>query len=71
MKEEYYYLSVKISGDLIVLLERMPKEIHKSPTNILKRAIFLMDVAIKSRKEGKKLAVLDSNEKKVSDIIWI
>ena len=64
-------MSLNISPELNDKLERMSEESHTSKSDILRKAIFLMDLAIDSKKHGNKLAVVNSEGQKVTDIVGV
>jgi len=64
-------MSLNISPELAEKLEKMSEESHSSKSDILRKAIFLMDIAIDSKKEGNQLAVVNKDGQKVSGILGI
>jgi predicted transcriptional regulator len=71
MRSEALKMSVHLSPELSKKLEKMSEESHSSKSDVLRKAIFLMDVAIDSKKHGNKLAVVDQKGHKVSEIIGV
>lgn len=61
--------SVELSPELAEKFEEMSEIEHTSKSDILRKALFLMHVAIKSRRNGRELAVVDKAGHKVGDII--
>ena len=64
-------MSLNISPELAEKLEKMSEESHTSKSDVLRKAIFLMDIAIDSKKEGNQLAVVNKDGQKVSGILGI
>lgn len=64
-------MSLNISPELAEKLEKMSEESHSSKSDVLRKAIFLMDIAIGSKKEGNQLAVVNKDGQKVSGILGI
>lgn len=64
-------MSLNMSPELSDKLEKMSDESFTTKTDILKKAIFLMDIAIESKRKGNKLAIVDSKGHKISEIIGI
>ena len=64
-------MSLNISPELAEKLEKMSEESHSSKSDVLRKAIFLMDIAIDSKKEGNQLAVVNKDGQKVSGILGI
>lgn len=61
--------SVELSPELAEKFEEMAKQEHASRSDIFRKALFLMHVAINSKKRGRELAVVDQSGHKVGDII--
>ncbi|MCC2667258.1 MAG: hypothetical protein K0R24_2092 [Gammaproteobacteria bacterium] len=61
--------SVELSPELAEKFEEMAKQEHASRSDIFRKALFLMHVAINSKKKGREIAVVDQSGYKVSDII--
>ena len=64
-------MSLNMSPELNEKLEKMSREAHATKTDILKKAIFLMDIAMNSKKMGNQVAVVDKKGHKVSDILGV
>lgn len=64
-------MSLNISPELAEKLEKMSEESHSSKSDVLRKAIYLMDIAIDSKKEGNQLAVVNKNGQKVSGILGV
>ena len=64
-------LSLNMSPELNDKLEKMSIESHATKTDILKKAIFLMDIAMESKKEGNQVAIVNKKGQKVSEILGI
>lgn len=69
MGKDMVRFSVEMSPELANKFEEMSEIEHTSKSDIFRKALFLMHVAIDSKREGNKLAVVDKNGHKVSDII--
>lgn len=69
MNKNMIRYSVEMSPELSDKFEEMSKAEHSSKSDIFRKALFLMHVAIDSKKEGNKLAVVDKKGQKISDII--
>ena len=59
----------EMSPELADRFEEMVESEHASKSDIFRKALFLMSVAIDSKKKGYCIAVVDRNGQKVSDII--
>lgn len=57
-------LSLDVSEDINILLEELQKKMGvTSKSEVLRRAIALVDVAVNANEEGKKLVIANANEK--------
>lgn len=52
-------LSLDVSPELNQLLEELARETDSSKSDVLRKAIALMDVAVEAKEQGKKLYVSD------------
>ena len=64
-------MSLNMSPELNGILEKMSKEAHATKTDILKKAIFLMNIAMDSKKKGNAVAVVNQEGYQVSEILGI
>lgn len=56
-EREKVRLSLDVSPELYQLLESLAKRTDESKSDVLRKAIVLMDVAVKASQEGKRLLV--------------
>jgi predicted transcriptional regulator len=63
--------SVKIAPEMAQKLETMAKDTHSSKSDILRKALLIMDIAIDNKKRGIKLALVNNEGQKVSEIVGI
>jgi len=64
-------MSLHISPELNEELEQMSEEAHASKSDILRKAIALIKVAMDAKKSGKKLAILNENKELVNEIVGL
>lgn len=64
-------MSLNMSPELNEKLEEMSNGAHATKTDILKKAIFLMYIAMDSKKKGNQVAIVDSKGRKVSEILGV
>lgn len=64
-------LSLHLSRDTDERLERLCDESGITKSELLRRSLALMEIAIDIKKKGNHLAVLNKNDHKVSDIIGL
>lgn len=69
MAKEMVRFAGEMSSDIAQKFDDMVKSQHSSNSDIFRKALFLMYVAIESKKKGNSIAVVDKNGRKVSDII--
>lgn len=55
-------LSLDISPDLNATLERLAQESHTSKSEVLRKAIALIDVAIDAKEQNQKLGVFENKD---------
>ncbi len=61
--------AMEMSPELAEKLDEMSEIEHTSKSDILRKALFLMHVAITSKGKGNQIAVVDKAGHKVGDII--
>jgi hypothetical protein len=64
-------MSLNISPQMAEKLEKMSEESHSSKSDVLRKALILMDIALDSQKEGLQIAIVDKDGKKVSGILGL
>ena len=69
MSKEMVRFVGEMSPDLAHKFDEMVESEHTSKSDIFRKALFLMHVAIESKKKGNQIAVVDREGHKVSDII--
>lgn len=70
-RRERVRLSLDVSPELNQKLDELSEKIHGSRSDVLRRAIVLMDVAVRARDEGHKLGVVDKNQPLLTEIVGI
>jgi hypothetical protein len=75
MADEKIRLSLDVSPELNDLLEELAKDIDGNKSDVLRKAITLMDVAVQANKNNRKLLIADSDvnldSPRVQEIIGI
>jgi predicted transcriptional regulator len=64
-------LSVEVSGELDALLEELAKETHGTKSDVLRKGIALMQVAVDAKKKGQRLGVADKDQKLEKELVGI
>ena len=69
MSKKNVRLSLDVSVELNELLEAMGKETHSTKSDVLRKSIALLEMAVREKKQGNHLGVFDNNQKIVKEII--
>ena len=64
-------VSLDISPQLYEKLQSLAQELHSTKSDVLRKSLVLLDVAVEARKNGKKLGLADSNNQLTTEIIGI
>lgn len=64
-------MSLHLSEETNDMLEKLCEDNHLSKSEFLRKSIALMELALKYKKKGDHLIVVDNNNNKVSEIIGI
>lgn len=64
-------LSLDISGELNDKVEELAEEINGTKSDVLRRAIALLDLAIQARKDGKKFGIAEKSQQLTTEIVGI
>ena len=62
-------VSLDISPELYAKLQEMARDIQGTKSDVLRKSLALMDVAIQARKDGKKIGIADRTEQLTTEII--
>lgn len=64
-------LSLDLSPETNEVLERLAKETHGAKSDVLRKAIALMEVAVKAKSEGKKFGVANPDQELATEIVGL
>ena len=64
-------LTVDVSPELNETLDQLAGNAHLTKSEILRRAIALMEVAAQAHKKGQKLALIDKDQQALTEIVGI
>jgi hypothetical protein len=64
-------LSLDVTTEMNSTLESLAAKIGGTKTDVLRRAIALMDVAVKAREDGKKFGVAEPGQPLATEIVGI
>lgn len=63
--------ALSVSPELAQRLEDMAKQEHTTKSEIIRKALAVMTIALDNKKVGNRLAVVDKSGSKVSDILGL
>ena len=64
-------MSLHLSPETNDALKAMSEDNHMTKSELLRKALALMEVALKNKEKGNHLVIVDKNDKKVSEIIGL
>lgn len=64
-------LSLDISPEANELLERLAAQIGGTKSDVLRKAIVLMEVAIQAKRDGKKFGIADKDQQLATEIVGL
>jgi predicted transcriptional regulator len=62
-------VSLDISPELYAKLQGLAHDIRGTKSDVLRKSLALMDVAVQARKNGKKIGIADTSEQLTTEII--
>ena len=71
MSSEKVRLSLDVSPELNQVLEELATKIHGTKSDVLRKAIALMDVAVQAKEKHQKLGIMDENQQLVTEIVGL
>jgi hypothetical protein len=63
-------VTVTISGTSATLLAKLAEQAGSDPSSLLMRALGLYDLALKAKREGKKLGFYDPDRDELSEVAF-
>jgi predicted transcriptional regulator len=64
-------LSLDVSDEVNDVLESLASKMHGTKSDVLRKAIALMQVAVTAKEEGKKFGVADSDNTLTTEVIGL
>ncbi len=64
-------LSLDISAELNALLERLAVTTGGTKSDVLRKAIALMEVAVEAKRQGKKFGIADKDQQLATEIVGL
>ena len=71
MNEDRIKLSVEVSPELYRTIDRLAKQGHESKSDVLRKGIALMQVALEAKQDGKKIGIAAFGQPLEKEIIGI
>jgi predicted transcriptional regulator len=71
MSEERIKLSVEVSPELYETIDRLAKKGHESKSDVLRKGIAFMQVALEAKQAGKKIGIAALGQSLETEIIGI
>lgn len=69
MSKKTVRLSLEVSPELNNALERMANLMHASKSDVLRKSVALIDLALKEKDKGNHLGVFNEEQKMIKEII--
>jgi len=70
-KKDTVSLSLHVSPELNRMLEEMASDTHTTKSDVMRKAIAIMEVAIKAKQSKQKIGILDQNDRLINEIVGI
>lgn len=64
-------LSLDVSSELNELIEKLAAATNSSKSDVLRRAISLMEVAVEAKRQGKRVGIAEKDQPLATEIIWL
>ena len=71
MSAEKVRLSLDVSPELNQTLEDLAAKIHGSKSDVLRKAIVLMELAVQAKEKQQKLGIVDKDRQLVTEIVGL
>ena len=71
MSKQQIRLSLDVSPELNDILEDMADKTHSSKSEVLRKSIVLMEVAVREKAMGNHLGVVSKNQEIVKEIVGL
>jgi len=64
-------LSLEVSSQVNETLESLASKMHGSKSDVLRKAIALMEVAVRAKEEGKRFGIADPDQRLTTEIVGL
>jgi predicted transcriptional regulator len=71
MQKKQIRLSLDVSSELNNILDQMAEKTHSSKSEVLRKSIALMEVAVDEKSKGNHLGVVSKDQKILKEIIGL
>jgi predicted transcriptional regulator len=71
MSTDKVRLSLDVSPELNQTLEELATKIHGSKSDVLRKAIVLMELAVEAKEKQQKLGIVDKDRRLVTEIVGL
>ena len=69
-KKETVRLSLDVSVELNTLINQLAADTNSTKSDVLRRAVTVLRVAVDAKREGKKFGIAERNQTLTTEIIW-
>lgn len=70
-KEKTVRLSLDVSVELNKLINQLAKETNSTKSDVLRRAVTLLNIAVDAKQQGKKIGIAERDQPLATEIIWL
>lgn len=70
-KKEMVRLSLDVSVELNTLINQLATETTSTKSDVLRRAVTLLSVAVEAKRQGKKIGIAEKDQPLATEIIWL
>jgi hypothetical protein len=70
-KKETVRLSLDVSIELNALINQLATDTNSTKSDVLRRAVTLLSVAVDARRQGKKIGIAERDQPLTTEIIWL
>jgi len=71
MRTDKVRLNLDVSQELDLLLNELAAKIHGAKSDVLRKAIVLMELAVQARDREQKLGIIDKNRRVITEIVGL
>lgn len=64
-------LSLDVSVELNELVNQLAKDTSSTKSDVLRRAVTLLSIAVDARRQGKKIGIAERDQPLTTEIIWL